>query len=142
MAIALLASTAAPAIAAERLIDAQFLRASQCLAHLEASEAEPPGAAGFAGEIGAQDRGRAPHLLQNIRDDARAIARQWRRTDTAEKGAGMAERKAAACAGFDALRTATTPDGPREGQRVAGRKGGLTPAVACLFRSAFPKRHP
>lgn len=104
LAVALALAAAAPAFATERLTDAQFLRASQCLAHVEASESDAPETLAFAAAMDAQDHGRAPHLMQSVREDARAIARLWRRADTAEEQAGLTERKAVACAGFEALR--------------------------------------
>lgn len=109
LALAALVAAAPVAVAdTARMSDADFMRASHCLAYLTAQEVPDAVTDPLESEVRRQSRQREPHITDGLRADARSISRQWRRADTDAERLTFANAQAQACAGFEAL-TAGAP---------------------------------
>jgi len=90
--LAVALAVATPVLAAPRLTDSQFVRASRCHALAKASSLEGGDAALFTALIKAQRQARADHIVEKASQAASAASGQARRADAAAKADLIAER--------------------------------------------------
>ena len=89
---ALALAVATPVVAAPRLTDSQFIKASRCQTLAKASSLGASDPAAFSALLKTQRQGRADYIMQKASDAVSAASGQARRADEAAKADLIAER--------------------------------------------------